>query len=113
MKSTRNISAILIASLLFLATGPVSWAQPSVTIGTGTTTTYYLPTYGLYDYSWGVSIYLASEMAGYSGTISSISWYVVKPAGYSYTMLDQRIYLMHTTETIFPTTAAPTNAGMT
>jgi hypothetical protein len=28
-------------------------------------------------------------------------------------MLDQRIYLKHTTETTFPTTAAPSNAGMT
>ncbi|MDD5624440.1 MAG: hypothetical protein WC179_05305, partial [Candidatus Cloacimonadaceae bacterium] len=49
-------------------------------IGTGTSTQYYVPFYGLYDYSWSKTIYTKAEIneAGLTsaGNIDAISYYV-------------------------------------
>ena len=59
-------------------------APGTCTIGEGTTTNSYFPTYELYEYSLTQQIYTASEIAeagGGAGTISSISFYLTSIGG--------------------------------
>ncbi len=71
-----------------------------VEIGTGTSTASYIPTYGLWDYSWSQVIYLQSEI-GSSLEITKIS-YDVSNTPSNYTFYNQKIYMKHTTLAEFP-----------
>ncbi|MCD4819773.1 MAG: T9SS type A sorting domain-containing protein [Candidatus Cloacimonetes bacterium] len=84
-----------------------------VQIGTGNVDTYYVPTCGLYDYSWSGTIYLQSEI-GSSININKIS-YEISGETTDYTMLAQKIYMKHTTELEFTagTYPDPENNGFT
>ncbi|MCF7920863.1 MAG: carboxypeptidase regulatory-like domain-containing protein [Candidatus Cloacimonetes bacterium] len=63
-------------------------------IGTGTSSTSYVPTYGYYDYTWTGSIYLQEEI-GIATPITKMEYHVYNnPA--NYTMLDQHVYMAHT-----------------
>lgn len=86
-----------------------SSGSPNI-IGPGSNTSSYTPTYGFYDYGWSASIYTSSEIEGY-GLIDSISYRVSNAVG-AYTMHNQRIYLMHTTASTFPSAARPDTSGM-
>ena len=81
----------------------------AVTIGTGTATTPYLPAYGFYDYSWTSTIYKKNEINA-AGSIYYLSYYVETTI--NYLMLDQRIYMAHTNDSIV-TNAYPGTSGKT
>ena len=68
-----------------------------VTIGSGTSTNAYLPTYAYYKYSLTEQIYTASEI-GHSGTITTISFKVSNSKSATRTLA---IYMKHTTKTAF------------
>jgi len=87
----------LIAILLFTATLAFGGY---VEIGTGTSNTGYVPTYGYWDYSWSQVIYLQSEI-GSPFDITKIS-YDVSNTPSNYTFYNQKIYMKHTTLTQFP-----------
>jgi len=69
-------------------------AGGEIAIGTGTTTTSYLPSYSFYNYSYTQQIYLSSEMNGPS-TLTSIAF----DASTINSSRVYEIYLMHTTAT--------------
>lgn len=75
-----------------------------VTIGTGTSESGLVPSYGLFEYSWSGMIYLQSEIAN-SGDIETISFYVDASSPSSYSMDNQKIYMAHTTYTQFPSSS--------
>lgn len=96
-----------------LGTFTTAFAENYV-IGSGTTSGYYLPAYGYYDYSWGKMIYLASELttAGMAADteITGIGFNVANtPANFE--MLDQRIYLRQTSQSIYGTATDETGTG--
>jgi hypothetical protein len=66
-----------------------------VQIGEGTDTGQYTPYYPYYGYSYGQSIYLASEINA-SGTITAIQWYYAGDSDLTNSQ-DLVIYLGHTT----------------
>ena len=72
------------------------WSQETVTIGTGTTTQDYVPTYTYYGNSATQTIYLADEI-GMGGEISSISYYAVNNS----TTRNVVIYMGETTLSTF------------
>jgi len=72
------------------------WSQEAVTIGTGTTTQNYVPTYTYYGNSATQTIYLADEI-GMGGEISSISYYAVNNS----TTRNVVIYMGETTLSTF------------
>ena len=72
------------------------WSQETVTIGTGTTTQDYVPTYTYYGNSATQTIYLATEV-GMGGEISSISYYAVNNS----TTRNVVIYMGETTLSTF------------
>ncbi|MBR5725557.1 MAG: fibronectin type III domain-containing protein [Muribaculaceae bacterium] len=63
------------------------------TIGTGTSTSTYFPSYSLYKNAYSQQIFLASEMNG-SGTITSVSFEMTAVAQQRHF----KIYMMHTTQ---------------
>ena len=79
-----------------------------VSIGTGTSESGLVPSYGLFEYSWSGMIYLQSEIAN-SGDIESISFYVDASSPSSYVMDNQKIYMAHTTYSQFPSSSVQEN----
>jgi hypothetical protein len=71
----------------------------STTVGTGTSTTYYLPFNGLYDYSYGAMLYTADEL-NIRGPITKIQFHVGNSPS-SYETNDQRIYMSEVPYTEF------------
>ena len=71
-----------------------------IEIGDGTETEYYVPFHGNWDYGWSKIIYTKSEICA-PITITKIAFNVSKPAGYSYAVNDQRIYMGHITNASF------------
>ncbi|MCD4818288.1 MAG: choice-of-anchor J domain-containing protein [Candidatus Cloacimonetes bacterium] len=106
----RKKIILVVFTLLFITS--LTWAA-YVEIGSGTSDTEYVPTYGWYDYSWSQVIYLQSEI-GSAININKIS-YNVQNTPSSYTMPDQKIYMKHTSESVFPDASYddPTTAGFT
>ena len=77
-----------------------------VTIGSGTSTNQYIPTYNYYDYSLTQQIYTKAEV-GEAGTITQIAFYVSANP-------DQRkidIYMSHTSKSNFSSTSDWVNQG--
>ena len=68
-----------------------------VTIGSGTSTNAYLPTYAYYKYSLTEQIYTASEIGG-AGTITKVAFKVSNSKSTTRTV---DLYLKHTTKTAF------------
>ncbi|MDI3544796.1 MAG: trimeric autotransporter adhesin, partial [Rikenellaceae bacterium] len=71
----------------------------STTVGTGTSTTNYLPFNGLYDYSYGAMLYTADEL-NIRGPITKIQFHVGNSPS-SYETNDQRIYMSEVPYTEF------------
>jgi hypothetical protein len=82
----------------------------NVTLGPGTTSSSYVPSYGYYDYSWSASLYLASEL-NTSGEIDSLAYYVDNSI--NLLMYNQNIYLMHVSDSNFTVPTKPDTTGMT
>lgn len=83
----------------------------NMTIGTGTTTSSYLPTYGYYNYSWGGSIYKASDL-NFLGNIETIA-YDLSNTTTNYLMLNQKIYMALVPNTVFASNTKPDPSTMT
>ena len=79
-----------------------------VSIGTGTSESGLVPSYGLFEYSWSGMIYLQSEIAT-EGEIETISFYVDASSPSSYSMDNQKIYMAHTTYSQFPSSSVQEN----
>ena len=82
-------------------------AQETITIGSGTDDAADLPVYSYYNYSVSQQIYLAEEMQGKSGNITSIS--LINVSGTQLNTRNIEVYMTHTTETCFSTTSSYTN----
>lgn len=81
------------------------------TVGTGTLTSYQLPTNPFYDYSWAGSFYKASEL-NFTGLIDTIMYNVSSTIS-NYLQLDQRIYMIQVPDSFFTSTAKPDPTTMT
>tara|TARA_R110001592_G_scaffold54758_2_gene167747 strand:+ start:7466 stop:9022 length:1557 start_codon:yes stop_codon:yes gene_type:complete len=79
-----------------------------VSIGTGTSNSPLVPSYGLFEYSWSGMIYLQSEIDE-GGTIEKLSFSVDASSPASYSMDNQKIYLAHTSLTQFPSSTVQEN----
>ena len=90
----------LLFLLLFALIAPWAANAQSVTIGSGTSTSSYLPSYSFYNYSISQQIYTAEEISA-SGNITSVAFY---NGG---TAKDRQfdIYMAHTTKTAFESTS--------
>jgi len=103
---------ILLIPLLLLIVAFAFGAE--YTIGTGTGTQNYVPFYGFYDYSWSKTIYTKTEInaAGLTtaGNIDAIAFYVGNTP-VNYEMLDQRVYIRHTTLATYGTATDETGTG--
>lgn len=78
---------------------PAGYEQ--ATVGTGTSNTSLIPSYGYYDYSWSGMIYTQGEIDK-SGTLKTLSFYVDASSPSSSTLDNQKIYVGHTTSSSFP-----------
>jgi len=103
---------ILLILSIWLFTASLAFGA-FVEIGTGTTATSSVPTYGLWDYSWSQVIYLQTEI-GSAIDINKISYYVGNTPA-NHLLINQKIYMKHTTDAIFPdaTYDDPVTAGFT
>ena len=79
-----------------------------ISIGSGTTTSSYLPSYSFYNYSYSQQVYLASELGG-PNTFHSISFNCSSLS--SSPTRDYNIYLMHTNETSPATAWLPADSA--
>ncbi|MDD4223697.1 MAG: choice-of-anchor D domain-containing protein, partial [Candidatus Cloacimonetes bacterium] len=99
MKKTLLLS-LLLAMVVFAA-------ADTFTIGDGTSTENYIPTYGFYDYGWSKTIYTAAEInaAGLmsGGNLIALG-YEVGNTPANYTSYNQMVYLRHTTAGIYEAT---------
>ncbi|MBE0641775.1 MAG: SprB repeat-containing protein [Bacteroidales bacterium] len=82
----------------------------SMSTGTGSQSTPYIPFYGYYDYSWSVSLYQADEL-NLSGTIDSISFYVSNTIS-GYTVGNQIIRIGHVTDNELTSLFKPAATGL-
>jgi len=85
---------------------PVSYIE----IGTGTSSTNYVPCYGWYDYGWSGTIYLQEEISE-AMTINKIAYHVSN-APQNYTMPDQYIYMAHTDQDVITNNTYQNPAGV-
>ena len=111
-KRKNKMKKIVLILTIMLFTASLAFGA-YVKIGTGTTATYSVPTNGLYDYSWSQVIYLQTEI-GSAIDINKISYYVGNTPA-NHLLLNQKIYMKHTTDAIFPdaTYDDPVTAGFT
>ena len=70
-------------------------AQETITIGSGTDNAADLPVYSYYNHSVSQQIYLAEEMQGKSGNITSIS--LINTSGTQLNTRNIEVYMTHTT----------------
>ncbi|MFM7053851.1 MAG: GEVED domain-containing protein, partial [Bacteroidota bacterium] len=104
MKQTNNITRTITKWVLGLAMMVLSWnlasAQTTVTIGSGTTTSSFLPIYTCYGYNYSQQIYTAAEMSAggaiSGGNITQIKFFY-NSGGTSFTLWNNwNIYLGNT-----------------
>ena len=93
---TVNANASYVANFTEVS-NPGGGTATEVTIGSGSSTNAYLPTYAYYNYSLTERIYTAAEI-GQAGTITSISF---KVGNSKSTTRNIDVYLKHTTKTAF------------
>ena len=77
-------------------------SQTDLTVGTGTSESYYAPYNNYYGNSWNECIYLASEI-GTAGIIDAVSYYVSTSTAYTCDQI--KIYMGHTTKDIHASTS--------
>ena len=93
---TVNANATYVANFTEVAT-PDPGTATEITIGSGSSTNAYLPTYAYYNYSLTEQIYTAAEI-GQAGTITAVSF---KVGNSKSTTRNVDLYLKHTTKTAF------------
>ena len=93
---TVSANATYVAVFTEVAT-PDPGTATEITIGSGTSTNAYLPTYAYYNYSLTEQIYTAAEI-GQAGTITAVSF---KVGNSKSTTRNVDLYLKHTTKTAF------------
>ncbi|MBQ5548046.1 MAG: hypothetical protein IIT33_04310, partial [Prevotella sp.] len=93
---TVNANATYVANFTEVAT-PDPGTATEITIGSGSSSNAYLPTYAYYNYSLTEQIYTAAEM-GQAGTITAVSF---KVSNSKSTTRNVDLYLKHTTKTAF------------
>ena len=93
---TVNANATYVANFTEVQT-PDPGTATEVTIGSGSSTNAYIPTYAYYNYSLTEQIYTAAEI-GQAGTITSVSFKVGNSKSTTRTV---DLYLKHTTKTAF------------
>ena len=93
---TVSANATYVANFTEVST-PDPGTATEITIGNGSSTNAYLPTYAYYNYSLTEQIYTAAEI-GQAGTITSISF---KVGNSKSTTRNVDLYLKHTTKTTF------------
>ena len=93
---TVSANATYVANFSEVAT-PDPGTATEITIGSGSSTNAYLPTYAYYNYSLTEQIYTAAEI-GQAGTITSVSF---KVGNSKSTTRNVDLYLKHTTKTAF------------
>ncbi len=96
----RKITLFVLSLVLALGVFSVASAA-TVTIGSGTATTQYLPLYTYYGYSYTQQIYLQSQI-GQAGSISKVRFYW--SSGTYENSNNWTIYMGHTTKTSFAST---------
>ena len=89
----KRLLFLMIATIMFAIQG---WSQGEITIGSGTSTTSYVPMHCNYDYSYTQTIYSSSEIMG--GTISQIAYYMTSTSARTEDIV---IYAGNTTKTAF------------
>ena len=99
MKRNLILTLFLTITLGIFASTPL--LADFIEIGTGTETNNYVPFYGFYDYGWSRVIYLQSEI-GQDVEITEISYHVGNTPT-NYQMIDQMIYMKHTTDAVYAT----------
>ena len=93
---TVSANATYVANFTEVTT-PDPGTATEITIGSGTSTNAYLPTYAYYNYSLTEQIYTAAEI-GQAGTITAVSFKVGNSKSTTRTV---DLYLKHTTKTAF------------
>ena len=93
---TVSANATYVANFSEVTT-PDPGTTSDVTIGSGTSTNAYIPTYAYYKYSLTEQIYTASEIGG-AGTITAIAFKVSNSKSTTRTV---DLYMKHTTKTAF------------
>lgn len=91
---------LLVMFALVMASFTFVYAD-TVQVGTGTSTSSYLPLYGLYGYNYTQQIYTQAQI-GVAGNITKIRFYYV--SGTITNSKDWVVYMGHTTKTTFATT---------
>ena len=95
---TVSANATYVANFTEVSTpGPDPGTATEITIGSGSSTNAYLPTYAYYNYSLTEQIYTAAEI-GQAGTITAVSF---KVGNSKSTTRNVDLYLKHTTKTAF------------
>ena len=94
---TVSANATYVANFSEVQTPDPDPQTGDVTIGSGTSTNKYLPTYAYYKYSLTEQIYTASEIGG-SGTITAVSFKVSNSKSTTRTV---DLYLKHTSKSAF------------
>lgn len=79
-------------------------------LGTGTTSTSYMPYYTLYDYGWSAGIYKRSEIQ-YIGTIDTV-WFEIN-SGTVGTTASQKMYMATVSDSTFASASIPDISTMT
>lgn len=79
-------------------------------LGTGTTSTSYMPYYTLYDYGWSAGIYKRSEIQ-YIGTIDTV-WFEIN-SGTVGTTASQKMYMATVNDSTFASASIPDISTMT
>mgnify|MGYP002623751841 CR=1 FL=1 len=92
---TASANAAYVAVFTEVSSG--GGTATDITIGSGTSTNAYIPTYAYYKYSLTEQIYTAAEI-GQSGTITAVSFKVSNAKSTTRTLA---VYLKHTTKTAF------------
>ena len=96
-----------LSQMLLLAALCVPWVTQgqgaaTLTIGSGTSTASYIPTYAFYNFAMSQQIYTADEMGGEPGTISTVAFY--NNNSYSPTRY-LTVYLVNTSKASFANTS--------
>ena len=99
MKKLSTFLMLLMGVLL-----PWAASAQSVTIGEGTSTSQYLPSYSYYNYAMSQQIYTADEINA-SGNITSIAFYNAGTSTGANNARKFDIYMAHTTKTDFESTS--------
>jgi hypothetical protein len=101
---------VLYGNTVYYAEASTFTAGISTQVGAGTTSEYYAPCYGYYNYGWSGMIYQAGEL-NFFGRIDTIAFYVNNTVT-AYQMLNQNIYMTETSDATFATADKPDPSTM-